>query len=96
MSITNIETVPIIDAADLSDEERKEFDWIDSSETLTWDDADFFRYRGEVYCLSDFEATSVPDWDGQHTDTFFSAILVKYALDDDGDDAVKAGMFYAD
>ena len=93
MTITNIETVPVIDATDLSDEERKDFNWIDSSDTLTWDEADFFRYRDSVYCLSDFESTSVPDYDGQHTDSFFSAILVKYVNDFED---VKVALYLAD
>lgn len=83
---TNYHPHPVIRAEDLTADERKEFDWIDTSDTLTWDDAEFFRYRDSVYCLSDFEATNVAEWDGQHTDSFFSAILVKYV--NDGDDVI--------
>ena len=93
MTITHIEIVPVIGDFDLTPAERDYFGWIDSSETLTWDDADFFRYRGSAYCLSDFEATSVPDWDGQHTDSFFSAVLIKYMPDDN---AVRVALYLAD
>jgi len=43
----------------------------------------FFRYRGDLYDLNDFmcnnQNSSLPsDWDGYCSDSFFSALLVKY------------------
>jgi hypothetical protein len=43
----------------------------------------FFRYRGDLYDLNDFmcnnQNSSLPsEWDGYCSDSFFSAVLVKY------------------
>lgn len=90
--ISNVETLPILADTDLTEEERKEFSWIDDSSTVSWGEAEFFRYRDSVYCLSDFESTTVAEWDVQHTDSFFSAVLVKYFNDNE---EVRAGLYLA-
>ena len=47
-----------------------------------------FRYNGQTYYLSEFEVVDrhAPKWmkefDGQHRDSYFSGILIKY-LDDE-------------
>lgn len=79
-----------IDAWDLTPAEREEFDYLD------WDEIDcgtnsatFFRYRGTLYDLSEFQTTrGLPDfsplraWDGYLSDSFFSAVVVRYVGDD--------------
>jgi len=61
-------------------------DWSDGEE----EEEEAFTYKGETYYLSEFERISeyAPEWmrqfDGQHGDSFFSGILVKYDGDDDG------------
>ena len=71
----------------------KDYDWISDSDTLTWDDAQFFIYKNELYCLSDFMNIhntfynpNPPDWmlkfDGYESDSYFSGILIKYCDDD--------------
>lgn len=89
--VTNVETVPIMSGYELTEEERKEFSYIDTSETTSWDDAEFFRYHGTVYDLGEFEACDVKGWDGQHVDSFFSAVLVK--LGHDGEEVTAALHF---
>ena len=85
--ITNNHKRDILYWHDLTPKERKEFDWIVDSDTVTAEDSEFFRYRGSVYCLSDFERVtgdSFYGWDGMHGDSFFSGILVKYPREDWG------------
>lgn len=53
----------------------------------------FFRYRGRVYDLNDFMRNNnnspfPSEWDGYHSDTFFSATLIKYS--DCGDKIIVA------
>ena len=87
---------------ELSDSERNEFDWIKCSVTLTEDEAEFFRYKGDVYCLSDIMRVPdgmFPGWDGYENDTFFSGILVKYPVEEWGEidsDHVIVGMYYSE
>lgn len=57
-----------------------------------------FIYRGEKHYLNDFMLTTDPElqkqgWDGIHTDTFFSATVIKPV---DGDwEAVIVGRVYS-
>jgi hypothetical protein len=68
---------------DLTDKERAEFDYIDD---VKQDDAEFVRYRGELYDLHDMERgwgnCSMPDqfkgWDNYRSDSFFSGILIRW------------------
>jgi hypothetical protein len=87
----------IIDAGELSAEERREFDWLD------WDalyegsaSASFFRYKGQVYFLEEFmrcdHAYGIADWDGYYSDSMFSGILVKYA---DHGERVIVGQYFS-
>src|SRR5690606_28676698 len=88
----------IIDAWELNEQEREEFDYLDwpaieRGETS----ASFVRYRGTLYDLGEFMSThtyglghaggfaethDLQWWDGYLSETFFSAIVVKYV--DDG------------
>lgn len=74
----------IINLWELTEKERKDFDWV------TDEGEQFFRYKGTLYALSEFMTTSMPfgapqleskGWDGYHSDSFFSAVLVKYTGD---------------
>lgn len=70
---------------DLTPKEQREFDWIkrpeESGET-------FFRYRGQVYCLSEFMLASGEiakrGWEGYSSDSYFSGVVVKDCEMDDG------------
>jgi hypothetical protein len=67
-----------------TEELRKEFSYIKWED---WHDAEFFQYKGEWYDLGEFMRTtgmeSLRDWDGYHSDTYFSGIVVKYAEDNE-------------
>ena len=88
----------LVDARDLTAQEREEFDYIDWSAIERGEDsATFFRYRGTLYDLGEFmnmgrhglghaggfaETHGLTEWDGYMSESFFSAILVKYVDDD--------------
>lgn len=93
----------IIDGFQLSADERKEFDYlawdkIDAGE----DSALFFRYRGDLYDLGNFmRGNPVTDdslpaqlrtWDGYMSESAFSAIVVRYANDNE---SVIVGYVYS-
>ena len=101
--ISNNQPRDIIYGWQLSEEERAEFDWIDSSDTLTWEDVEFFRYKGWMYCLSDIMGidqnapAEFQNWDGYVSETFFSGILVRYPREDWGDigEGIIVGTYYS-
>lgn len=86
--ITNNHWHDVVYCYELTDEEQKEFDYIDNI-----DDARFFRYRGVVYDIDDFERTSIEGWEGIMCESFFSAIVIKF--DTDGE-KVKVGLALSD
>lgn len=45
------------------------------------EDSSFFVYRNHTYDMSDFMYGGPAGWDGYHTDSFFSAVLVRYVED---------------
>jgi hypothetical protein len=91
--ITNNQWRPILRGDELTDKEKKEFDYIN------WDDfdevmnQDFFRYKGEVYHLQEFMSALYfrKEWDGIQSDSFFSGILVRY---DKEFENVQVGRYY--
>ena len=107
--ITNNHRRPIIYGWELTADERKDFDWLDDCETLSWDDAEFFRYKGELYCLSDmmslhntFYSPNPPKefkgWDGYESHGFIGGILVKYPREDWGiedTEHIIVGYYYS-
>lgn len=82
-----------IQGYELSDEEAKEFDYLEGDRLH---ESTFFRYRGQLYDLG--EAVLTPnsaefkDWDGYYNETIFSGVLVKIV---DGGDAVIVGRYYS-
>ena len=75
---------------DLTAAEQREFDWLDTDDKRN--EATFFRYKGVVYALSEFMSITPaiaphcqrPGWekfDGYHSDSFFSGVLVRYVED---------------
>jgi len=76
---TNYVPRDLIYGFELSETELAEFDYLEEPEN-----AEFFRYRGQVYDLGEFMRVpdNVPefgDWQGYASDTFFSGVLIKYA-----------------
>jgi hypothetical protein len=92
----------VIDAYELTIEERLEFDYLDWNAIETGSDsATFFRYKGQLYDLGEFQTTSgMPDfsplrqWDGYLSDSFFSGIVVRFMPESDWDHVI-VGTFYA-
>lgn len=83
---TNNVPRPIIRAWVLTNKEREEFDYLDWAAIDDGrDDADFFRYKGQLYDLGEFMRTpnsgDFDSWDGYRSDSFFSGLLVKFAND---------------
>lgn len=81
--------------SDLTEKEQKNFDWYDDDENSG---LDFFRYRGNAYCLSEFmrvtklEREWFKDWDGYMSDSYFSGIVVRYVNDFE---QVVVGSYYS-
>lgn len=70
---------------ELTEEERKEFDWIKNPEDTG---LDFFRYRDWTYSTQDFmriseHAPFTGKWDGYSSDSFFSGVLIRYVQDNE-------------
>jgi hypothetical protein len=78
----------VIEGYELSPAEREEFDYIDWSAVERGQASPtFFRYKGELHDLGEFTVwASTPHdelkkWDGYRSDTFFSALVVRYVDD---------------
>lgn len=95
--ITRFEHPELQSAHELTDDERKEFDYIDD---LDEQFDRFFRYRGSIYDSHEFirivpkGGTSVgfehhdlsgdlKGWHGIHCDSFFSAIVIRISNDNE-------------
>lgn len=83
--ITNSQPRDVVYAWQLTDKERKEFDYVDDIDNADCC-ATFFRYKGQVYDLGEFmnctqSVNGFSDWHGIQSDTFFSGVLVKYTSD---------------
>lgn len=88
--ITNRVPRDVLDGWDLTEKERKDFDYLDWSKIEAGEDsASFFHYKGETYDLGDFGRVPrmgpysewFAEWDSYISDSFFSGILVKYTED---------------
>lgn len=93
----------VIDAYELSADERAEFDYIDWPAVDRGEDsASFIRYRGDLYDLGEFLTTTelhpgaghhdLGAWDGYQSDTFFSGTVIRFV---DDCERVVVGRFYA-
>lgn len=86
----------VIHAWELTPEERAEFDYLSWEAIERGEDSrEFVRYKGQLLDLGDFVATApgpwnygLPEafgrWDGYASDTYFSALLIRYARDECG------------
>lgn len=90
---------------DLSEKEQEDLDYIEEQERCS---LRIVRYRGHAYDVGDFvRITSTPagfnhyapegspllDWDGIATDSFFSAVVVRYVPDTDYEQVVVGLAF---
>jgi len=87
--ITNHVPRDVIEAYELTTDERDQFDYLDwPSIDRGEESASFVRYRGELHDLGEFEAVgprhtderrdALAEWDGVRADSFFSALVVRY------------------
>lgn len=82
----------VIHECELTEDEQKEFDYLDWEAMKRGEDSrDFFRYKGELYDLNEFQTTSSPwanrpaefdNWDGCQSDSFFSGLLIRWHRED--------------
>lgn len=95
---TNNHHRPILDSWELTDAERREFDYIDWEACEAGSDsASFFRYRGQVYDLSEFidsPPSEVGGWDAFASDSYFSGIVVRLCQRD-GEYSIVVGTLIA-
>lgn len=79
----------VIDAWELTSDEREQFNYINWEAVEDGSSSpQFIRYRGQLYDLGEFMTTSgLPEfnplrrWDGYHSDSFFSGLVVRYVND---------------
>lgn len=78
----------VVEAYELTAGEREAFDYLDWSAVDRGEaSASFFRYGGELHDLGEFSAwastphESLRSWDGYRSDSFFSALVVRYVDD---------------
>lgn len=83
--ITNHVPRDVVEAWELTAEEREEFSYIDWPKVATGEEsASFVRYRGELidlgeFCVWDNPASPTREgWDGFRSDSFFSGLVVRY------------------
>jgi hypothetical protein len=92
--ITNNVPRLVIDAYELTADERAQFDYLDWSAIDDGrDSATFTRYRGVLMDVGEFTVTDLPGWDGIHHDSFFSGTLIRLCVDDS--DSVVMARYYA-
>lgn len=95
---TNNNKRPIVNDWELTQKERKEFDYIDWAGIDAGNhSAQFFRFKGQLYDIGEF--TRCPDtawfktWDGYFSDSAFSGVLLKWA--DKQFDSVIIGQYFS-
>jgi hypothetical protein len=89
----NNHNVPLVYWYELSNEEQKDFDYINNPE----DNFTGFRYKGNVRSLDEFmrEDKNSPfygKFDGHSNDTFFSGVGIKFT---DDSDSIKVYTYYS-
>ena len=79
--ITNNVPRPIVYGYELTEKERKEFDYLSNDDL---ESNSFVRYKGWLYCLSDFLRINdtgqlfTDNWHGYNPDSFFSGTVLRY------------------
>ena len=89
---TNNRSYPILYWSDLSLKEKKEFDYLKDPEENGYM---FFRYKKQVYSIESFLACTHEEfkgWNGYHSDSFFSGILIKF---NDDEVSLKVAIYYS-
>ena len=75
--ITNNKPRQLIYGYELTDKQKQDFDYIEDI-----DSHDFVKYKNNIYDLSEFmrieNNSSLKDWHGYSSDSYFSGTLIKY------------------
>lgn len=97
--VTNGVPRDVVEAWELTLDERGEFEYLDWVAIDRGEDsASFVRYKGSLLDLGEFERWDNPasptreGWDGVRPDSFFSGMLVRYV---DGFERVVVGRYYS-
>jgi hypothetical protein len=88
---TNGHYRPVLCWENLTEKEQEEYAYLEE------EDGSFFRYKNWTYFLGDFmrlydEDAPFTGWEGYHSDSYFSGVLVKYS---NCGDAVKVATYYS-
>ena len=75
--IPNYRHRPILSWMDLTEKERQEFDYLDS--TTKQEFAQFFRYKGDLYDLGEFIRVDTRGWHGAYPYSYFTGLLIRYS-----------------
>lgn len=88
--MTNNKPRQLIYGYELTDKQKQDFDYIEDI-----DSHDFVKYKNNIYDLSEFmrveNNSSLNDWHGYSSDSFFSGTLIKYI----DSDTVIMGWYYS-
>ena len=80
----------VLDWSQLTAKEQEEYAYLEE------DGGSFFRYKNWTYFLGDFmrigNDAPFKGWDGYHSDSFFSGVLVRY---EDGGHSVKVATYFS-
>jgi hypothetical protein len=73
---------------------RKQFDYLNDEE---FENEDFVIYKGYTYGMCDFMVNQTQfhmhGWDGYHSDSYFSGVLIKYVKDSDCNEVILGTYF---
>ena len=80
--VTNNQPRAVIQAWELTEKEREEFDYLDWSAIEAGNDsAEFFRYKGQLYYMeSEGQPQFAPAWHAYLSDSFFSGIVYRFPV----------------
>lgn len=89
--ITNGRPRDVITWQDLTPNEQRDFDYLDSDERR--EEASFVRYRGAAYDLGEFmpAPSDLAPWQGIEPDTYFSGVLIRFV---DHGESVIMGRYW--
>lgn len=90
---TNHQPRHLISWYELTDEEKREFDYYKESEIESGEVMpEFFRYKGELYDAGEFSPMPGPSkWDGYLAQAFYFGVIVKFVPDDP--DSIIVGRY---
>lgn len=92
---TNGKFRPVLYGFELTDSERRDFDYIDSDD---FDGSTFVRYKGRLYDVGEFlripeRSEDLAGWDGYAPDSYFSGTLIRF--DPDDSERVVMGWYFS-